>query len=74
VADLNELKPSITQLSRAEAFQVILNVRANRRIDKREIKLAFKTRKTKLKSTKNVLSKLTPEQLAELKLSLKDSK
>lgn len=71
MATLNDLKFSISEITRDEAFKLILTIRANRRIQKKNFFKQEKTntikQKTELVKTKKAIANLSDEEKLLLK-------
>lgn len=68
MATLNDLKRSITEITREEAFQLVLSVRANRRVQKQKPKRTgtSKPKVTKAQSIRKTIAGFNDEQKAAL--------
>jgi hypothetical protein len=74
MATLDQLKRSITELTRDEAFQLVLGIRANRRIQKKNFFKQPKARTGVTKKAKNekALNNMSTEQKLELLKKLQE--
>ena len=63
---LENIRPSIRELPREEAMQLILKVRQSRHVVKREVPAARKAATPRAQKEKNPLAGLSQAQMAEL--------